>query len=402
MTIKRRPTTQVMAGGVGIGSDFPVAIQSMTNTPTASVDATVKQITQLVKAGSELVRLTVNDEKAAEAIPRIRQKLDEKGVPVPLIGDFHFNGHLLLTEFPEMAKTLSKYRINPGNLGLGQKHDEHFEMIIKTAIKFDKSVRIGVNSGSLDPDLLKHLMNKNASSANPQPASRVFSEAMIISALQSAEQAGKFGLSENRIIISAKTPDVQDLIFIYERLASEIPHPLHIGLTEAGQQEQGIISSAAAIAVLLQKGIGDTIRVSLTPDEKNPRTKEVEICKHILQSLGIRYFFPRIISCPGCGRSPSRRFQHLTQTVQTYVNEHFEKWKTAHPGVSRITIAIMGCVVNGPGESRHADIGISLPGETEKPTAPVYIRGEFLKTLQGTRYEQEFLKILDDFIHKFC
>jgi (E)-4-hydroxy-3-methylbut-2-enyl-diphosphate synthase len=398
MPIQRRKTCAVAIGHVSIGSDFPIIIQSMTNTPTADIKATVDQIKDLVDAGSELVRLTINDDAAAEAVPKIQRLLSDENLSIPLIGDFHFNGHLLLSHHPEMAKLLAKYRINPGNLGRGEAHDKHFETIIKIAVKNNKPVRIGVNSGSLDPELLSDLIARNTETVDTKTEHDFLCESMIQSALQSARKALELGLNENQIILSAKTSDLQDLISIYRGLACQCVFPLHLGLTEAGSQEQGVIASTAAISILLQQGIGDTLRISLTPDQHTPRTKEVLIAQQILQSLGIRYFQPKVVSCPGCGRTSSRLFQHLSQSVKDYVNQRTPEWRKKHPDICRMTIAVMGCIVNGPGESRHADIGISLPGNAEDPTAPVFIKGKLATTLNGNDVEKQFLTLLENFI----
>lgn len=400
MQIQRRQTTQVFIGKTGIGSDFPVAVQSMTNTPTADFDATLMQIQQLAQAGSELVRITINDEAAARSAVKICQHLRSNGINTPIIGDFHFNGHRLLSDGPELAELLSKYRINPGNLGRGGKHDAHFQDIIRIAVAHQKPVRIGVNSGSVDPDLLQQMKEDGAKNFPlDKEEGTGLCDAMVESALQSARRAIELGLPEDKIILSAKASEIQDLIYIYRTLAHKCRFPLHLGLTEAGAAEQGIVSSAAAMAILLQEGIGDTMRVSLTPDESCSRTKEVEICQHILQSLGVRFFYPKIISCPGCGRTSTKLFQQLLKTVRKYVSENFSRWQKEHPGVERMTIAVMGCVVNGPGESKHADIGISLPNGAEDPTAiPVYIRGAHAKTLKGEHAAGEFLSLLEEFI----
>ncbi|HSV43599.1 MAG TPA: flavodoxin-dependent (E)-4-hydroxy-3-methylbut-2-enyl-diphosphate synthase [Candidatus Bathyarchaeia archaeon] len=397
--IPRRKTHEIMVGNVGIGGNHPIVIQSMTNTPTADVALTVAQIVQLVQAGSEIVRITVNDEQAARAIVNIRDMLTDQGVSVPLVGDFHFNGHLLLTAFPEMAKALDKYRINPGNIGQGQLHDQHFEAFVHIAKEYHKPIRIGVNSGSLDPELLSQKIKHENNPDDPTRICEIIQEAMVESALVSAQTALKLGLGQDQIIISAKMSDLSDMVSVYRMLAQRCSFPLHVGLTEAGGGLQGIVSSTAALSILLKEGIGDTIRVSLTPDLNTPRTTEIEICQHILQSLGIRYFSPKVISCPGCGRTSSSQFLTLASEIKKYIMQHTPRWKKTHPDVANLTIAVMGCVVNGPGESKHADIGISLPGDQEAPAAPVYIHGKKVAVLTGKDLAEQFFQILDHFIN---
>ena len=364
----------VDVGGVLVGSGHPIVVQSMTNTDTADADATAIQVAQLAHAGSELVRVTVNNDAAAQAVPEIRRKLDGLGVGVPLIGDFHYNGHLLLTKYPEMAAALAKYRINPGNVGT-KRHDEQFSAIVEVAIANGKPVRIGVNWGSLDQQLLTELMDANAALAEPRDSRDVMIDAMLESALRSARLAEETGLGHDRIIISAKVSGVQDLVEVYSRLAERCDYPLHLGLTEAGMGSRGIISSTAGLAVLLQRGIGDTIRVSLTPSPGGDRTEEVQIAQQVLQSLGLRSFTPQVSACPGCGRTTSTFFQEMARDIGAYLRDQMPVWSKAHPGVEELKVAVMGCVVNGPGESKHADIGISLPGTFEEPVAPVFVDG---------------------------
>ena len=393
----RRPTVTVRVGGVPVGSAHPVVVQSMTNTDTADPDATALQVAQLAHAGSEIVRVTVNTEAAAAAVPGIVARLHGLGVSVPLVGDFHYNGHLLLTRYPETARLLDKYRINPGNVG-AKRRDEHFATIVEVAIDNDKPVRIGVNWGSLDQQLLTELMDANARSAAPRDARDVLIEAMVQSAIRSAELAEATGLPHDRIILSAKVSGVQDLVEVYRRLAARTDLPLHLGLTEAGMGTKGIVSSAAGLAILLQEGIGDTIRVSLTPAPGAPRTEEVEVAQQILQSMGLRSFMPQVSACPGCGRTTSTFFQEMAQDIQGYLREQMPVWKAAHPGVENLRVAVMGCVVNGPGESKHADIGISLPGTFEEPVAPVFVDGALTETLRGEGIVPRFLAILDDYV----
>lgn len=393
----RRPTVSVDVGGVMVGSRHPIVVQSMTNTDTADVRATVDQVKALADAGSELVRVTVNNEQAAQAVPELVDTLRSEGYTVPIVGDFHYNGHLLLTRYPECAEALAKYRINPGNVG-AKRHDENFRTIVEQAIRYGKPVRIGVNWGSLDQQLLTEMMDENARSERPLDARTVMILAMIESALRSARFAEECGLPHDRIIISAKVSGVQDLIEVYQRLARECDYPLHLGLTEAGMRTKGIVASTAGLAVLLQQGIGDTIRVSLTPTPGGDRTEEVQVAQQILQSLELRSFMPQVTSCPGCGRTTSTFFQELADQVQQYLRDQMPVWRSQYPGVEDLKVAVMGCVVNGPGESKHADIGISLPGTFEEPVAPVYVDGELRTTLRGDNLVQEFKQILDDYI----
>ncbi|HET8571008.1 MAG TPA: flavodoxin-dependent (E)-4-hydroxy-3-methylbut-2-enyl-diphosphate synthase [Candidatus Limnocylindria bacterium] len=395
--IPRRSTTTVDVGGVLIGSGHPVVVQSMTNTDTADPDATAIQVAQLAHAGSELVRVTVNNDGAAQAVPVIRQKLDRLGVGVPIIGDFHYNGHLLLTKYPEMAAALAKYRINPGNVGT-KRRDEQFAQIIEVAIANAKPVRIGVNWGSLDQQLLTEMMDANAASAAPRDSREVMIEAMIESALRSARLAEATGLGHDRIILSAKVSGVQDLVEVYSRLADRCDYPLHLGLTEAGMGMKGIVTSTAGLAIMLQRGIGDTIRVSLTPSPGGDRTEEVLVAQQVLQSMGLRSFTPQVSACPGCGRTTSTFFQEMARDITAYLAEQMPLWRERHPGVEEMRVAVMGCVVNGPGESKHADIGISLPGTFEEPVAPVYVDGELRTTLRGDDIVPRFLELLDDYV----
>jgi (E)-4-hydroxy-3-methylbut-2-enyl-diphosphate synthase len=400
MTIPaRRPTSTVLVGGIPVGSAHPIVVQSMTNTDTADADATAIQVAQLAHAGSELVRITVNNDEAALAVPLIREKLDRLGVDVPIIGDFHYNGHLLLTKYAEMAAALAKYRINPGNVGT-KRRDEQFAQIIEVAIANDKPVRIGVNWGSLDQQLLTQMMDANAASPDPKDSREVMIEAMIESALRSARLAEETGLPHDRIIISAKVSGVQDLVEVYRRLAGRCDHPLHLGLTEAGMGAKGIITSTAGLAILLQEGIGDTIRVSLTPEPGGDRTQEVQVAQQVLQSLGLRSFLPQVSACPGCGRTTSTFFQEMARDIQAYLVEQMPRWRETHPGVEELRVAVMGCVVNGPGESKHADIGISLPGTFEEPVAPVFVDGEKTETLRGEGIVPRFLEILEDYVER--
>lgn len=398
--IKRRKTPTVTVGHVKLGSQYPVVIQSMTDTATADSQATFKQTVELIEAGSELVRWTVNDENAARAVPETIKMLRAKGYRTPIVGDFHFNGHRLLAKFPETAKVLDKYRINPGNVGKGQLHDDNFATIVKIAIENDKAIRIGVNWGSLDQELLTEMMDKNAKLKNPKDAKDVTYQAMMESALRSAEYARKLGAKKEKIVLSVKMSILQDMVTVYSKLAKECDYVLHLGLTEAGGDVQGIGSSSAALAILLQQGIGDTIRVSLTPQPNVSRAREVEACKAILQSMGLRYFAPSVTSCPGCGRTSSNFFQYLAKDINEHITRQMPRWKNEFPGVEKLKIAVMGCVVNGPGESRHADIGISLPGASEKPIAPVYIDGKEAVTLKGEKIKEEFIVILEEYIQK--
>ncbi len=395
---RRRRALVVDIGGVKIGGDYPVAVQSMTNTDTADVEATVRQIVQLAEAGSELVRVTVNNEEAAAAVPRIVQRLEQLGVRVPIVGDFHYNGHLLLTRYPDCAAALSKYRINPGNVGVRGQKDDNFRAIIEQAIRFNKPVRIGVNWGSLDQRLLTELMDENARRPEPKDARAVLWEAMVESGLRSAAFAEACGLPPNRIVLSAKVSSVPDLVAIYRELAARCEYPLHLGLTEAGMGMKGIVASTAGLAILLQEGIGDTIRVSLTPAPGQDRADEVRVAQQILQALELRRFAPQVTSCPGCGRTTSTFFQQMAQEVQGYIQRRMPQWRQLYPGVESLKVAVMGCVVNGPGESKHADIGISLPGTFEEPKAPVYIDGRLHTTLRGEGIVQEFLHILEEYV----
>ena len=393
----RRVTPTVVIGGVPVGSAHPVMVQSMTNTDTADVLATVRQVAVLARAGSEVVRVTVNNDEAAAAIPAIVEELDRLGLAVPIVGDFHYNGHLLLTRYPACARALAKYRINPGNVG-GKRHDEHFQAIIDVALANDKPVRIGVNWGSLDQQLLTQLMDENAARPDPLEARDVTMNAMVESAVRSAVQAESLGMAHDRIILSAKVSGVQDLIDVYRMLAARSDYPLHLGLTEAGLGMKGIVASTAGLAVLLQEGIGDTIRVSLTPAPGGDRAEEVRVAQQILQSLGLRSFLPQVTSCPGCGRTTSTFFQSMAQEIQDYLRDQMPAWKTTRPGVETMKVAVMGCIVNGPGESKHANIGISLPGTAEDPRAPVFVDGVLRKTLKGDAIVAEFLAILDDYV----
>ncbi|HKK08504.1 MAG TPA: flavodoxin-dependent (E)-4-hydroxy-3-methylbut-2-enyl-diphosphate synthase [Gemmatimonadota bacterium] len=393
----RRSSVTVRVGGVPIGGDHPVVVQSMTNTDTADVEATVDQVSRLAAAGSELVRVTVNTPEAAEAVPAIVERLRERGVDVPLIGDFHFNGHILLPSHPECAEALAKYRVNPGNVGRS-KWDEHFATIIRCAIEHDRPVRIGVNWGSLDQDLLTGMMDENAAREDPLDAHAVTLAAMVESALSSARFAEEVGLAHDRIILSAKVSGVQDLATVYRALAERCDYPLHLGLTEAGMGRKGTVASSAALAILLAEGIGDTIRISLTPAPGAERTEEVRVAQQILQSMGLRSFQPQVTSCPGCGRTTSTFFQEMAQRIQDHLEERMPDWRGRYPGVEELRVAVMGCVVNGPGESRHADIGISLPGSFEAPSAPVFADGERLTTLKGDGIVEAFLSILDEYV----
>jgi (E)-4-hydroxy-3-methylbut-2-enyl-diphosphate synthase len=393
----RRNTVTTLVGGVPVGSAHPIVVQSMTNTDTADVAATVGQITSLAAAGSELVRITVNNEASAAAVPVIVEELEKRNAPVPVIGDFHYNGHLLLTRFPDCAQALAKYRINPGNVG-AKRRDENFRAIIDVALKYEKPVRIGVNWGSLDQGLLTGLMDANARRPAPRDTRTVVLEAMVESALQSAALAEASGMPHERIIVSAKVSGVQDLVDVYRMLAQRCDYPLHLGLTEAGLGAKGIIASTAGLSILLQEGIGDTIRVSLTPEPGGDRTEEVRVAQQILQSLGLRSFSPQVTACPGCGRTTSTFFQQMAQEIQTYLQQKMPVWRSEHPGVEDMRVAVMGCVVNGPGESKHADIGISLPGTFEEPKAPVYVDGRLMVTLKGENIVAEFLEILEEYV----
>src|SRR5947209_5061698 len=393
--IQRRKTVTASIGEVRVGSDAPVVVQSMTNTDTADVASTVTQVADLARAGSELVRVTVNNDAAAKALPAIVEGLDKVGVHVPIIGDFHYNGHLLLKRYPECARLLAKYRINPGNVGIGRKDDDNFRTMIEVAIENHKPVRIGVNWGSLDQQLLTRLMDSNALLVTPQPARDVMMEAMIVSALDSAERAETYGLRPDQIILSAKVSGVQDLVDVYRALSLRCQYPLHLGLTEAGMGAKGIVASSAALAIVMQEGIGDTIRVSLTPKPHGDRTEEVMVAQQILQSLGIRSFFPQVTACPGCGRTTSTFFQEMAEQIQGYIRENMPQWRERYTGVEELKLAVMGWVVNGPGESKHANIGISLPGTFEEPKAPVYVDGRLFTTLKGDHIVREFIAILD-------
>jgi (E)-4-hydroxy-3-methylbut-2-enyl-diphosphate synthase len=394
----RRQAVVVDVGGVKVGGTHPIVVQSMTNTDTADVPSTVNQAMALARAGSELVRVTVNTEQAAAAVPRIVDTLDQFGVRVPIIGDFHYNGHILLKKFPECARALAKYRINPGNANIGRKTDDNFRTMIEVAIENHKPVRIGVNWGSLDAALLTRMMDENSKSPQPKDAREVTLDAMVASAVESARAAERHGLAHHRIILSAKVSGVQDLIGVYRALAAACDYPLHLGLTEAGMGSKGIVASTAALAPLLQEGIGDTIRVSLTPLPNGDRTEEVRVSQQILQSLGIRSFTPQVTACPGCGRTTSTFFQEMADQIQTYLRDQMPKWKPDYPGVETMTVAVMGCVVNGPGESKHSNIGISLPGTSEDPKAPVYVDGRLLTTLKGERIVAEFIDILSRYV----
>jgi (E)-4-hydroxy-3-methylbut-2-enyl-diphosphate synthase len=396
--IKRRETIAVNVGGVWIGGSHPIAVQSMTNTDTADVAATVAQAEALALAGSELVRVTVNTREAARAVNDIVARLRDRHITAPIIGDFHYNGHILLREYPDCARTLDKYRINPGNVGMGRQHDDNFRSIIEIALENGKPVRIGVNWGSLDQSLVTRLMDENARRAEPTDSRDVIMEAMVLSAIQSAEMARSYGMPADRIILSAKVSGVQDLIDVYRELSARSGYPLHLGLTEAGMGRGGIVASAAALSVLLQEGIGDTIRVSLTPAPGGDRSEEVRTCQDVLQSLGIRTFSPRVTACPGCGRTTSTLFQEMANDIQQYLLSQMPVWKEAYPGVESLKIAVMGCVVNGPGESKHANVGISLPGTGEEPKAPVYVDGRLMTTLKGSTIVNDFITILDDYV----
>ncbi len=396
-SIARRTTVTTWVGGVPIGSCHPIVVQSMTNTDTADVPATLEQVVQLWEAGSELVRVTVNNEASAKAVPELIQRLTDTGCDVPVIGDFHYNGHLLLTKYPDCATALAKYRINPGNVG-ARRRDENFRTIVRVALDHDKPVRIGVNWGSLDRQLLTEMMDENAGRSAPLDARDVTLLAMVESAMRSAELAEETGLPHDRIILSAKMSQVQDLIDAYQLLAPRSDYPLHLGLTEAGMGAKGIVSSTAGLSLLLQQGIGDTIRVSLTPQPGGDRTEEVRIAQHVLQSLGFRDFVPQVTACPGCGRTTSTFFQEMADDIQGYLERQMPIWKVRYPGVESMRVAVMGCVVNGPGESKHANIGISLPGTAEEPKAPVYVDGELSVTLKGDRIVEEFLEILDAYV----
>jgi (E)-4-hydroxy-3-methylbut-2-enyl-diphosphate synthase len=396
----RRASVPVRIGHVTVGGGAPVVVQSMTNTDTADVDATVRQVTELARAGSEIVRVTVNEKEAAAAVPRIRERLDAAGIDVPLVGDFHFNGHKLLTEEPACAAALAKLRINPGNVGRGSKRDPQFADMIEIANRHGKPVRIGVNWGSLDQDLLTRLMDENSRRERPWDAMDVVREAIVVSALESARRAEQLGMPHDRIVISAKVSGVQDLISIYRNMAARCDYPLHLGLTEAGMGSKGIVASSAAMAVLLQEGIGDTIRVSLTPEPNGDRTREVIVAQELLQTMGLRAFTPMVVACPGCGRTTSTYFQELAQRIQSHLRHRMPEWKRRYAGVEEMTVAVMGCVVNGPGESKHANVGISLPGTGERPVAPVYEDGEKTVTLKGERIAEEFQELVERYVER--
>jgi len=396
----RRLTRRVLVGGIAVGGRAPIVVQSMTNTDTADIDGTVLQVAALARAGSELVRVTVNTAEAAAAVPHIRERLAAKGVDVPLVGDFHYNGHRLLTQHPACAEALAKLRINPGNVGRGSKRDEQFATMIEFACKYAKPVRIGVNWGSLDPELIARMMDDNARSAEPQEAAVVTRRALVASALDSARQAESLGLGADQIILSCKVSGVQDLIAVYRDIAGQCDYPLHLGLTEAGMGSKGIVASTAAMGVLLQEGIGDTVRVSLTPEPRGDRTREVVVAQEILQTMGLRSFTPLVIACPGCGRTTSTFFQELADSIQTYLRAQMPLWRGHYPGVEDMHVAVMGCVVNGPGESKHANIGISLPGSGENPVAPVFIDGVKAVTLKGDNIAAEFQSLVEQYVHK--
>jgi (E)-4-hydroxy-3-methylbut-2-enyl-diphosphate synthase len=396
--LPRRTSAVVNVGGVKVGGPNPIVVQSMTNTDTADSAATVNQVMELARAGSELVRITVNTEEAAQAVPRIADTLRNFGVNVPLIGDFHYNGHLLLKKYPDCARALAKYRINPGNVDIGRKHDDNFRTMIEAAIEYDRPVRIGVNWGSLDSVMLTRMMDENSHSAEPLDAMEVTMRAIVESALRSAENAEHYGLAHNKIILSAKCSSVQDLIHVYEMLAARCDYPLHLGLTEAGLGSKGIVATTAAMSVLLQQGIGDTIRSSLTPLPNGDRTDEVIVSQQILQALNLRSFTPQVAACPGCGRTTSTFFQDMADQIQTYLREQMRVWRDQYSGVEEMKVAVMGCIVNGPGESKHANIGISLPGTFESPVAPVYVDGKLFTTLRGDFIVAEFRDILDNYV----
>ena len=398
MSSLRHATTAVRVGPIQIGGGAPLVVQSMTNTDTADVVASVRQIADLARAGSELVRITVNNEEAARAVPAIREALDAQGLKVPLIGDFHFNGHRLLSDYPECAQALAKYRINPGNVGRGEKRDSQFATLIELALRYDRPVRIGVNWGSLDPELVARLMDANGRLAKPLSVREVTYQAMVTSALESARQAEAIGLGRDHIILSCKMSGVQDLVTVYRRLAAGGDYALHLGLTEAGMGAKGIVASTAALALLLQEGIGDTIRVSLTPEPGAPRSREVEVAQEILQALELRAFAPQVTACPGCGRTTSTAFQQLALDIQNHLRQRLPEWRQDYPGVVSMRVAVMGCVVNGPGESKHANIGISLPGNGERPAAPVYIDGEKTATLKGDDIAWDFIQMVDQYV----
>ena len=398
--IQRRKSVVTDIGGLLVGGTSPIVVQSMTNTDTADVTATVNQVLALAQAGSELVRVTVNTEEAAQAVRPIVDTLRMFGCRVPIIGDFHYNGHILLRKYPECAKALAKYRINPGNVSIGKKTDDNFRTMIEAAIEYRKPVRIGVNWGSLDSVLLTRMMDENARNPEPLSAEDVMKRAIVASALESARLAESYGLGHDRIILSAKVSNVQDLVDVYRMLAGQCDYPLHVGLTEAGMGSKGIVTTTAGLSILLQEGIGDTIRASLTPAPNGDRTEEVVVCQQILQALAIRSFTPQVAACPGCGRTTSTFFQELAEQIQAYLRQQMPVWKEHHPGVEELRVAVMGCIVNGPGESKHADIGISLPGTAEEPKAPVYIDGRLVKTLRGDTIVEEFIAMLNDYVER--
>ena len=396
----RRQSVPVEVGHVTIGGDWPIVVQSMTNTDTADIKGTAEQVAQLARAGSEIVRITVDRKEAAAAVPHIRDELARRGVNVPLVGDFHYIGHSLLTEFPACAKALAKYRINPGNVGHREKRDSQFSTMVEIAAQFEKPIRIGVNWGSLDQDLAIRMMDENAKSANPRPADAITLEALIVSAVASAQRAEDIGLSSDKIILSCKVSEVQSLIAVYRGLAQRGNYALHLGLTEAGMGSKGIVASTAALSVLLQEGIGDTIRISLTPEPGGDRAQEVVVAQEVLQTMGLRSFVPLVTACPGCGRTTSTVFQELTDRIRSFIRASMPEWKEKYPGVEDMNVAVMGCIVNGPGESKHADIGISLPGTGEQPAAPVFIDGKKEMTLRGANIADEFQAIVEDYIAK--
>ena len=398
--IQRRKSVVTDIGGLLVGGTSPIVVQSMTNTDTADVTATVNQVLALAQAGSELVRVTVNTEEAAQAVRPIVDTLRMFGCRVPIIGDFHYNGHILLRKYPECAKALAKYRINPGNVSIGKKTDDNFRTMIEAAIEYREPVRIGVSWGSLDSVLLTRMMDENARSPEPLSAEDVMKRAIVASALESARLAESYGLGHDRIILSAKVSNVQDLVDVYRMLAGQCDYPLHVGLTEAGMGSKGIVTTTAGLSILLQEGIGDTIRASLTPAPNGDRTEEVVVCQQILQALAIRSFTPQVAACPGCGRTTSTFFQELAEQIQAYLRQQMPVWKEHHPGVEELRVAVMGCIVNGPGESKHADIGISLPGTAEEPKAPVYIDGRLVKTLRGDTIVEEFIAMLNDYVER--
>lgn len=398
--INRRQSVPVSVGNRVIGGRAPVLVQSMTNTPTEDFEATAQQVKELAEAGSEIVRITVNTREAAIAVPKIVRALEKKSLDIPIVGDFHYNGHSLLTEYPDCARLLAKYRINPGNVGRGERHDENFKRMIDAALKWEKPVRIGVNWGSLDQDLLAKMMDENAQSSDPSDSHEVLIEAIVESAVQSAKMAEEYGLARDKIILSAKVSEVPDMIEVYRRLAARCDHALHLGLTEAGMGMKGTVASTAALSVLLMEGIGDTIRVSLTPRPGASRNEEVEICQQILQSIGLRTFTAQVTACPGCGRTTSTLFQELAEQIQTYLIDQRPIWQKQYPGAESLKVAVMGCIVNGPGESKHADIGISLPGTGEDPKAPVFIDGEHVTTLSGANLVGEFIEMVNGYVVK--